>query len=174
MNLLSVLKNIIIVESKKEKDRGTVLFSKIIDNKLIQLKSTYHQRKERFGSLVDMYNDHLATRRSKYVQPPRIAVPDSMIKKLFENSLEKIYNSFETEKPENNQIIFVKKRKDNEDDKHFNYVEILLNKDGNFFNIITSAFSNDGQFLKTNVEEKKSKRVTIEGIKNNNILVIYL
>jgi hypothetical protein len=99
MNLLSVLKNIIIVESKKEKDRGTVLFSKIIDNKLIQLKSTYHQRKERFGkesydSLVDMYNDHLATRRSKYVQPPRIAVPDSMIKKLFENSLEKIYNSF--------------------------------------------------------------------------------
>jgi hypothetical protein len=179
MNLLSVLKNIIIVESKKEKDRGTVLFSKIIDNKLIQLKSTYHQRKERFGKesydgLVDMYNDHLATRRSKYVQPPRIAVPDSMIKKLFENSLEKIYNSFETEKPENNQIIFVKKRKDNEDDKHFNYVEILLNKDGNFFNIITSAFSNDGQFLKTDVEEKKSKRVTIEGIKNNNILVIYL
>jgi hypothetical protein len=57
---------------------------------------------------------------------------------------------------------------------NFNYVEILLNKDGNFFNIITSAFSNDGQFLKTDVEEKKSKRVTIEGIKNNNILVIYL
>ena len=86
----------------------------------------------------------------------------------------KIYYSFEDENPENKQIIFVKKRKDNEDDEVFSYIEVLLKKEGNFFYIITSAFSNDGQFLKTDVEEKKSKRVTIEGIKNNNILVIYL
>jgi len=179
MNLLSTLKNIVITETQKQKDSGTILFSKVIDNKLVQLKSTYHQRKERFGeenydNLVDMYNEYLETRKSKFEQPPRIAVPDTMIKNLFENSLEKIYNSFETEKPKNNQIIFVKKRNNNEDDKHFKYVEVLIGKDGNFFNIITSAFSEDGQFLKTKNKEKKSERFTLEFHNKENIIVIYL
>lgn len=179
MNLLFALKNIVLSEIRKQKDRGTTLFSKIIDNKLIQLKSTHHQRKERFGKesyddLVDMYNEYLETRKSKFEQPPRFAVPDSMIKDLFENSLNKIYNSFETEKPENDQIIFVKKRNNNEDNEHFKYVEILINKDGNFFNIITSAFSKDGQFLKTKKEEKKSKRVTLEFYSKEKITIIYL
>lgn len=179
MNLLSVLKNIVLSETRKQKYRGTTLFSKIIDNKLIQLKSTHHQRKERFGKesyddLVDMYNEYLETRKSKFERPPRFAVPDSMIKDLFENSLDKIYNSFETEKPENDQIIFVKKRNNNEDNEHFKYVEILINKDGNFFNIITSAFSKDGQFLKTKKEEKKSKRVTLEFYNKEKITIIYL
>ena len=120
MNLITVLKKIIVTETKREKDRGTTLFSQVIDKKLVQLKSTYHQRKERFGKesyddIVDMYNDYLSTRKSKYQQPPRLAVPDSMVKNLFSDSLEKIYNSFETEKPDNNQIIFVKKRKNNEE-----------------------------------------------------------
>ena len=95
MNLITVLKKIIVTETKREKDRGTTLFSQVIDKKLVQLKSTYHQRKERFGKesyddIVDMYNDYLSTRKSKYQQPPRLAVPDSMVKNLFSDSLEKI------------------------------------------------------------------------------------
>ena len=179
MNLITVLKKIIVTETKREKDKGTTLFSQVIDKKLVQLKSTYHQRKERFGKesyddIVDMYNDYLSTRKSKYQQPPRLAVPDSMVKNLFSDSLEKIYNSFETEKPDNNQIIFVKKRKNNEDGDQFKFAEVLINKDGNFFNVITSAFSKDGQFLKTKNEEKKAQRVTLEYLYKQKITVIYL
>ena len=117
MNLLSVLKKIVILETEHKNYRPTVIFSKIVDNKLIQLISTKHQKIDRFGNhsyddLVSIYQDYLDTRKSKYQNPPRIGVPDSMVKNFFENNVEKIYQTFETEKPENNQIIFVKKRKD--------------------------------------------------------------
>ncbi len=179
MNLLSVLKNIVLSETRKQKYRGTTLFSKIIDNKLIQLKSTYHQRKERFGAdsydeIVDKYNEYLETRRSKFQVEPRLAVPDSMIENLFSKNLEKIYNSFKEESPSNNQIIFVHRRKNNEDKKKFNYMEVLLKKDGNFFNIITSAFSDDGEFLKTRDEEKRADRVTVEQKSKINYKIVYI
>ena len=178
MKLLNQLAKVIL-ENRGREYRPTVLFSNMIDNRLIQLLSTKHQRVERFGNqtyddLVDMYNEFVETRKSKFQKPPRIAVPDMMVKDFFESNLMKIYYSFEDENPENKQIIFVKKRKDNEDDKVFSYIEVLLKKEGNFFYIITSAFSKDGQFLMTDVEEKKSNRVRLEARKNNNILVIYL
>jgi hypothetical protein len=116
----------------------------------------------------------LETRKSKYQIEPRLAVPDSMIKKLFSKNVEKIYNSFKDESPHNNQIIFVHKRTDNEDEKKFNYMEVLLKKDGNFFNIITSAFSDDGDFLKTKDEEKKTNRVTVEQKLITKYKVIYI
>lgn len=179
MKLLSTLKYIILKETKNNKPKGTTIFSKLVDNKLIELKSTYHQRKERFGSetydeIVDKYKEYLETRRSKFQKPPRLAVPDSMIKKLFSKNVEKIYDSFKEESPTNNQLILVHKRKNNEDDKEFDYMEVLLSKDGNFFNIITSAFSSDGDFLKTKVEEKKTERVVIERKSLNNIKVIHI
>ena len=177
MKLLNQLVTVILEQGAE--NRPTVLYSNIINNKLVQLLSTKHQRVERFGNqtyddLVDMYNEFMETRKSKFQKPPRIAVPDTMVKDFFESNLMKIYYSFEDENPENKQIIFVKKRKDNEDDKVFSYIEVLLKKEGNFFYIITSAFSKDGQFLMTDVEEKKSNRVRLEARKNNNILVIYL
>jgi len=167
------------MENRGRDYRPTVLFSNIIDNKLVQLLSTRHQRVERFGNqtyndLVDMYNEFIETRKSKFQKPPRIAVPDMMVRDFFESNLMKIYYSFEDETPENKQIIFVKKRKDNEDADVFSHIEVLLKKEGNFFTIITSAFSKDGQFLKTEDEEKKSTRVRLEARKNNSILVIYL
>jgi len=178
MKLLNQLAKVIL-ENRGREYRPTVLFSNMIDNRLIQLLSTKHQRVERFGNqtyddLVDMYNEFVETRKSKLQRPPRIAVPDTMVKYFLESNLMKIYYSCEDENPENKQIIFVKKRKDNEDDKVFSYIEVLLKKEGNFFYIITSAFSKDGQFLMTDVEEKKSNRVRLEARKNNNILVIYL
>jgi hypothetical protein len=178
MKLLNQLAKVIL-ENRGREYRPTVLFSNMIDNRLVQLLSTKHQRVERFGNqsyddLVNMYNEFLETRRSKFQTPPRIAVPDMMVKDFFESNLMKIYYSFEDEKPKNNQIIFVKKRKDNEDDDVFSYIEVLLKKEGNFFSIITSAFSKDGQFLRTENEEKKSIRVRLEVRKHNDILVIYL
>jgi len=179
MKLLFSLKNIIVNETNQRRQGGTVLYSKVIDNKLIQLKSTYHQRKERFGAdsydeIVDKYYEYLETRRSKFQVEPRLAVPDSMIENLFSKNLEKIYNSFKEESPSNNQIIFVHRRKNNEDKKKFNYMEVLLKKDGNFFNIITSAFSDDGEFLKTKDEEKKTDRVTVEQILKNSYKIVYI
>ena len=97
-----------------------------------------------------------------------------MIENLFSKNLEKIYNSFKEESPSNNQIIFVHRRKNNEDKKKFNYMEVLLKKDGNFFNIITSAFSDDGEFLKTKDEEKKTDRVTVEQILKNSYKIVYI
>jgi hypothetical protein len=178
MKLLNQLVTVIL-ENRGKEYRPTVLFSKMIDNRLVQLLSTRHQRVERFGNqtyndLVDMYNEFIETRKSKFQKPPRIAVPDMMVRDFFESNLMKIYYSFEDENPKNKQMIFVKKRKDNEDDEVFSYIEVLLKKEGNFFYIITSAFSKDGKFLMTNVEEKKSNRVRLEVRKNNNILVIYL
>jgi len=179
MKLLSSLKNILLSENDRRRQGGTVLFSKVVDKKLIQLKSTFHQRKERFGAdtydeIVDRYKEYLETRRSKFQVEPRLAVPDSMVENLFSKNVEKIYNSFKEESPSNNQIIFVHKRKNNEDEKKFDYIEILLKKDGNFFNIITSAFSNDGEFLKTKDEEKKTNRVTVEHSLKINYKIVYI
>lgn len=178
MKLLSTLKDVIILETKKGQD-GITIFSKLVDNKLIELKSTYHQRRERFGvetydKIVDKYQDYLAFRRSKFQQPPRLAVPDSMIKEFFSKNVDRIYNVFNEENPENGKLIFVHKRFDNEDDKFFDYIEVLLKKEGNFFYIITSAFSSDGKFLKTKDTEKRSKKVTLEQKTHNLIKVIYI
>ena len=179
MNLLNTLKSIILSESGRRKESGKVIFSELIDKKLIQLRSTHHQREERFGNLsydeiVDKFQEHMETRRTKYETPPRLAVPDDMVKQTFKNELDKVYQSFKEVNPENNRIIFVKKRNNNEDDDTFNYMEFLINKDGNFFNIITSAFSKNGSFLKTKNQEKNAKRVTLEHLYTTNIKVIYL
>ena len=69
---------------------------------------------------------------------------------------------------------FVHKRKNNEDEENFDYIEVLLHKDGNFFNIITSAFSKDGQFLKTKREEDNAERVRVEQKSNDNYIVIHI
>ena len=110
MKLLTALKNLILIEENNN-PRGTTIFSTVLNDKFIQLKSTYHQRKERHGNetyedIVDKYNDFLYTNKSKFRQPPRFAVPDTMIKNFFSNNIDKIYNAFEKEQPKNNKIIF--------------------------------------------------------------------
>ena len=97
-----------------------------------------------------------------------------MIKNFFSNNIDKIYNAFEKEQPKNNKIIFVHKRKNNQDEENFDYIEVLLQKDGNFFNIITSAFSKDGRFLKTRREEDNAERITVEEKSIDNYIVIYI
>lgn len=178
MKLLFTLKNIILTEVNN-KPRGTTIFSTVSDGKFIQLKSTYHQRNERFGNetykdIVDKYKDFLETNNSKFKQPPRLAVPDNMIRNFFSDNLEKIYNAFQKEQPKHNKIIFVHKREDNEDEENFDYIEVLLHKDGNFFNIVTSAFSKNGQFLKTKKEEDRAERIRVEQISIDNYVVIYI
>jgi hypothetical protein len=179
MKLINVLKNTILFESGRKKESGKLIFSELIDNKLIQLKSTYHQRVERFGNLsydeiVELYKEYIETRRSKFQAQPRLAVPDSMVRNTFRSELNKVYESFNKINPENNKLIFIKKRDDNEDDKNFDYMEFLISKDGNFFNIITSAFSENGNFLKTKDQNKSAKRVTLEQFNTLNIQVVYL
>ena len=41
---------------------------------------------------TDLYNEYLETRKSKYEQPPRLAVPDNMIVKTFDTKLDNIYH----------------------------------------------------------------------------------
>ena len=179
MKLINVFKQTILNEFEKKKNKGVTLLSKIIGDRLVTLTSTYHQRTERFGnldydSIVDLYNEYLETRKSKFDQPPRLAVPDNMIVATFENKLDSIYSSFETIKPENKKLIFVKKRNDNEDNEQFNYMEFLISKEGSFFNIITSAFSNDKQFIKTKNEKNVAQRVTLEQKTKNIYTIVYL
>lgn len=179
MKLLFTLKNIILNEAEYKNPRGTTILSVVSNGKLIQLKSTYHQRKERSGGdtykeIVDKYRDFQLSNNSKFKQPPRLAVPDSMIKSFFSDNIDKIYNAFEKEQPKNSKIIFVHKRKDNEDEENFDYLEVLLHKDGNFFNIITSAFSKNGKFLKTKDIESQAERVTVEEKYINNYIVVHI
>ena len=68
-----------------------------------------------------------------------------MIIDIFKKNLKRIKNSFDDHS--NNRIIFVKKRKDNEDEVEFDFAEFILQKEKNTYKIITSSFSSDGKFL---------------------------
>jgi hypothetical protein len=158
-----LLEEIRLIESNDK--RGYVLFSKVIDKMLVRLISSGHQRRDRFGNLtykdsVEKYEDFLQKRRSKFQVPPRIGVPDKMIVNVFSDNLNKIQNKFK--ELEKNKIIFVKEREDNTDDPAFDYIEIIIDKEGSNYTIVSSAFSEDGEFLKNYKSTEQQDRVMLE------------
>jgi len=138
MKLLETIKNIINEERKFPK----LKFVGEIDGEKVKLESTFHQWFERHGDQkYDEIRDIFFDTGNKY----RVGVPDDMIIDIFKKNLKRIKNSFDDHSK--NRIIFVKKRKDNEDEVEFDFAEFILQKEKNTYKIITSGFSSDGKFL---------------------------
>ena len=170
-----LFEEISLLESKDK--RGYVLFSKVVDKMLVRLISSKHQRNDRFGNLsyedsVEKYENFLEKRKSKFQVPPRIGVPDKMIADVFSQNVNKIDDKFK--ELNKNKIIFVKKRKNNEDDPNFDYIEIILDKDGSNYTIISSAFSEDGKFLKNYKTSKQEERVMLEIYDISRLPIVFL
>jgi len=170
-----LLEEIKLIESADK--RGHVLFSKVIDNNLVRLISSKHQRSDRFGNLsyeesVEKYEDFLQKRRSKFQVPPRIGVPDKMIVNVFSDNLNKIQNKFKD--LNKSKIIFVKEREDNEDDPAFDYIEIIIDKEGSNYTIVSSAFSEDGEYLKNYKTTEQQDRVMLEMYNLSRLPVVFL
>ena len=141
MRLLDSVKKIVLEQRKFSKLKWN---GYIGDNK-IKLLSSYHQWFERHGdenyeTIKDIFFDKVAHSK-KY----RVGVPDELIIQLFKKNISKIESSFDD--PSKNRVIFVKKRKDNDDEVEFDYIEFILQKIGDNYEIITSSYSDDGKFL---------------------------
>jgi hypothetical protein len=71
-----------------------------------------------------------------------------MISRLFRDKYKKIIDEFSKD-PKEKKIKFVYKRKDNEDEEVFDYIEIIVGRgDDNSFLIVSSTFSDTGNYLK--------------------------
>jgi hypothetical protein len=67
----------------------------------------------------------------------------------------------------------VKHRLDNEDEERFDFIEFLLEKNGNSYDIISSKYSKDGRFLVMNFPVRTA-RVMIEDKNNKKYKFVYL
>lgn len=111
----------------------------------------------------------------------RIGVPTMEIEKIFIKNLNKIVSSFESIRPKDNKIKFVKLDKDNIEngkEEFFDYIEVVISKNfnRNIFTIITSAWSDDGNFLKTfkNGRPVPSTKVMVERYLYSNLPTVYI
>jgi hypothetical protein len=138
MKLLGTIKSIICENRKFPK----LKFVADINGEKVKLESTFHQWFERHG---DQDYDEMKKIYFNTGDKYRVGVPDAMIIDVFKRNFNKIKQSFDEHNK--NRIIFVKKRKDNNDEVEFDFIEFLLQKDNNTYKIITSSFSSDGKFL---------------------------
>jgi hypothetical protein len=167
LKLLSFLESLIVEAARRDKLIDVINY----DNNEIVLLSSYHQWFERYGQktyneIVDLY----LNTSDKH----RIGVPDNMIKSVFKENLKTILESHREIPQNENRIIFVKKRKDDDDRMEiFDYIEFILSKDNNKYTIITSAFSKDGNFLRTG-QIPKTHKVFVENKQIYNYPVVIL
>ncbi len=143
MKILNVL-NSIISESRSKFHR---LFTTSEGIKFIASK---HQTEDRKGYLdYDEIKDIiLKAVDSQTKTHTRVGVPNRMLSKLIRNKHLKILDEL-NKNPKDEKIRFIYKRKDNEDDEIFDFIEFVIarNEDGTFV-IVSSTFSDNGDYLK--------------------------
>lgn len=167
MKLLDAIKFIIIEQKKFPKLKLNARFDGID----FRLLSSFHQWFERHGDEdYDEVKDIFFNKTSKS-KKYRVGVPDDMIIDTIKKKISKIEKSFQ--ETTDKRIIFVKKRKDNEDEVDFDFMEFILEKEGDDFTIITSAFSKDGFYLSLGFPVK-TKTVMLEKVIKVKYKVIYL
>ena len=93
----------------------------------------------------------------------RVGVPNLMISQLLRNKYKKIIDEFSKD-PKENKIKFVYKRKDNEDEETFDYIELIVGRGSdNSFLIVSSTFSDSGNYLKLHGKDVvQARKVIIE------------
>jgi hypothetical protein len=102
----------------------------------------------------------------------RIGVSDKILVHIIQEKIDKIIQSFKIHNPCNKRIIFTKKRDNSEDEEFFDFVEFVIQKDGNELKIVSSAFSEDGNFLYFGVRPRSKKENLKENLcKSGNIVV---
>jgi hypothetical protein len=164
MKLLDTIKKLILENKKFPK----LKYSEKVGDRNVQLVSTYHQWFDRFGDEDYEYIKDLTFQKPKNF---RIGVSDKDIIPLFKKNLQKIEDSYNLHN--SNRIIFVKHRLDNEDEERFDFIEFLLEKNGNSYDIISSKYSKDGRFLVMNFPVRTA-RVMIEDKNNKKYKFVYL
>lgn len=164
MKLLETIKKLILENTKFPK----LKFSEKVGDREVELLSTFHQWSDRFGDEDYEYIKDLTFQKYNGF---RIGVPDEEIIPLFKKNLQKIEDSYD---PKNsNRVIFVKHRLDNEDEEIFDFIEFLLEKNGNRYSILSSKYSKDGRFFVMNFPVRTLK-VMIENKNNNKYKFVYL
>jgi hypothetical protein len=163
-----VVREYLLEEKKFPKQKGLQLY----DNMLYKIISTYHQWFDRHGDNTYDTNVDLFYEKNNADNDYRIGVSDRILVHIIQEKIDKIIQSFKIHNPCNKRIIFTKKRDNNEDEEFFDFVEFVIQKDGNELKIVSSAFSEDGNFLYFGVRPRSKKENLKENLcKSGNIVV---
>jgi hypothetical protein len=154
-----VIREYLLEERKFPKQKGT----RIYDNMLYKIISTHHQWFDRHGDNTYDANVELFYEKNDADNDYRVGVSDRILVNIIQDKIDKIIDSFKIHKPCNKRIIFTKIRTNNEDEEFFDFVEFVIQKDGNELKIVSSAFSEDGNFLYFGVRPRSKK----ENLKEN-------
>ncbi len=148
-----VIRHYLLETRKFPKKKGMEVYDRMLYN----IVSTYHQWFDRHGD--NTYDENYDIFFGKNISDDdyRVGVSDSILIPLIKKEIGKIIESFKIHNPCNKRIIFIKKRNDNQDEEYFDFLEFIVQKDGNELKIVTSAFSEDGNFLFFGVRPRSKK-----------------
>ena len=154
-----VIREYLLEERKYPKQKGLQLYDKM----LYKIISTHHQWFDRHGDNTYDENVDLFYEKNDADNDYRVGVSDRILVNIIQDKIDKIIDSFKIHNPCNKRIIFTKRRTNNEDEEFFDFVEFVLQKDGNELKIVSSAFSEDGNYLYFGVRPRSKK----ENLKEN-------
>jgi len=165
-----VVREYLLEGRKFPKQKGSQLY----DNILYKIISTYHQWFDRHGDNSYDTNVDLFYEKNNADNDYRIGVSDKILIRIIQEKIDKIIQSFKIHNPCNKRIIFTKKRDNNEDEEFFDFVEFVIQKDGNELKIVSSAFSEDGNFLYFGVRPRSKKENLKENLCKSGDIVVEL
>lgn len=144
MKLLKSLKNIIL----EDRFKNPRLFTTPDGIKFVS--STHHTIDRKANLNYSEIKDIILNAIDSGIKiHTRVAVPNLMLSRLIRNKYEKILEEFSKDNNEK-KIKFVYKRKDNEDEEVFDYIEFILGRDeeeDDVLKIVSSTFSPNGKYL---------------------------
>jgi hypothetical protein len=143
MKILNVLKTLIL----ENRSRHHRLFTSPEGIKFI---ASTHQTEDRQSNLsYDEIKDIILNAIDSGVNVhTRVGVPNLMVSRIIRDKYKKILDEFSVN-PGEEKIKFVYKRKDNEDEEIFDFIEfILARNDDDSFSVVSSTFSKNGDYLK--------------------------
>jgi len=144
MKILDVLKYIIL------EDRGKYQRLFTTPNNIKFISSAHHTLDRKADlSYDEIKNIIINSIDSGSNTHTRVGVPNLMISRLIRDKYKKILDEFSKD-PKENKIKFVHKRKNNDDEEIFDYIEIIVGRgeDDETFKVVSSTFSDTGNYLK--------------------------
>lgn len=146
MKILDILKHIIL-ENSRRSDKPKLFTTP----EGIKFFSSKHHTKDRktYLSYEEIKDIILNAIDSGVTTHTRVGIPNLMASRLISDKYKKMLDEF-SKHPEEDKIKFVYKRKDNEDEEIFDYIELILGRDyedKNTFNVVSSTFSSSGNYL---------------------------
>jgi len=165
-----VIRHYLLETRKFPKKKGMEVYDRMMYN----IVSTYHQWFDRHGDNSYDKNYDIFFEKNVSDDDYRVGVSDSILIPLIKKEIGNIIESFKIHNPCNKRIIFTKKRNDNQDEEYFDFIEFIVQKDGNELKIVTSAFSEDGNFLFFGVRPRSKKENLKESSCKSGEIVVQL